>query len=61
MNRFSFTGNGLTCGRSEGEPPCKDYRSPFPFSGTLHRVTVEVDGEPWLDPETEAEDALRRQ
>ena len=61
MNRFSITGNGLTCGRSEGEPPCKDYRSPFPFSGTLHRVTVEVDGEPWLDPETEAEDALRRQ
>jgi arylsulfatase len=61
MNRFSITGNGLTCGRSEGEPPCKDYRSPFPFSGTLHRVTVEVDGEPWLDPETEADDALRRQ
>ena len=23
--------------------------------------TVEVDGEPWLDPEAEAEDALRRQ
>lgn len=61
FNRFSITGHGLTCGRAEGEPPCKDYRSPFPFTGILHRVTVEVDGEPWSDPETEAEDALRRQ
>ncbi len=60
-NRFSITGNGLTCGRAEGEPPCKDYRSPFPFTGLLERVTIEVDGEPWLDPDTEAEDALRRQ
>ncbi len=61
FNRFSITGNGLTCGRAEGEPPSKDYRSPFPFTGTLERVTVEVDGEPWFDPETEAEDALRQQ
>ena len=60
-NRFSITGNGLTCGRAEGEPPCKDYRSPFPFTGTLQRVTIEVDGEPWMDPDAEAEDALRRQ
>jgi arylsulfatase len=61
MNRFSITGNGVTCGRAEGEPPTKDYRSPFPFTGTLRRVVVEVDGEPWMDPDAEAEDALRRQ
>jgi len=60
-NRFSITGNGLTCGRAEGEPPCKDYRSPFPFTGILQRVVVEVDGEPWQDPDAEVEDALRRQ
>jgi len=61
FNRFSITGNGLTCGRAEGVPPCKDYRAPFPVTATLHRVVVEVDGEPWLDPESEAADALRRQ
>jgi arylsulfatase len=61
MNRISITGHGLTCGRAEGEPPCKDYRSPFAFEGVLHRVTVHVYDEPWLDPEQEAEDAIRRQ
>ena len=61
MNRISITGNGLTCGRAEGEPPCKDYRPPFTFTGVLHRVTVEVHDEPWLDPALEAEDAIRRQ
>jgi len=61
MNRISITGHGLTCGRAEGEPPCKDYRAPFEFSGVLHRVVVEVFDEPWLDPEAEADDAIRRQ
>ncbi len=61
MNRISITGHGLTCGRAEGEPPCKDYRAPFEFTGTLHRVTVHVYDEPWSDPELEAEDAIARQ
>ncbi len=61
MNRFSITGNGLTCGRAEGIPPCRDYQAPFALTALLHHVTVEVDGEPWLDPEAEAEDAIRRQ
>jgi len=61
MNRFSITGNGLTCGRAEGIPPCDDYRAPFRFTAGLRRVVVEVDGEPWLDPEAEAADAIRRQ
>lgn len=60
-NRFSITGNGLTCGRAEGVPPCSDYRAPFPITALLRRVVVEVDGPPWLDPEAEAEDAIRRQ
>ncbi len=61
MNRISITGHGLTCGRAEGEPPCKDYRAPFAFTGVLHRVVVEVYDEPWRDPAAEAEDALRSQ
>jgi arylsulfatase len=59
--RFSLTGDGLTCGYARGLPVCGDYRPPFRFSGRLHRVTVEVEGPPHVDPQAEAELAIRSQ
>jgi hypothetical protein len=38
-----------------------DYRAPFPFTGLLHRVTVDVAGEPFVDDAAEADLALRTQ
>ena len=38
-----------------------DYRSPFRFTGTLHRVTVDVSGELIIDSEAEMRMAMSRQ
>jgi arylsulfatase A-like enzyme len=59
--RFSITDDGLTCGYDFGMPVVDDYDAPFRFTGTLHRVTVEVDGDPFVDPEAEADLSLRAQ
>ncbi|MGB2695675.1 MAG: arylsulfatase [Dehalococcoidia bacterium] len=59
--RFSLTGDGLTCGYAVALPVCDDYRAPFRFTGTLLRVVVEVDGPPFIDPQSEAEGAIRSQ
>ena len=59
--RWAITGEGLCCGRQLGLPVTRDYRGPFPFTGTLHRVTVEVDGPQFLDVDAEADLAFRAQ
>jgi arylsulfatase len=59
--RFSITDDGLTCGYDLGMPVVDDYQAPFPFTGVLDRVTVEVDGGPFVDPEAEADLSLRAQ
>jgi arylsulfatase len=59
--RFSITDDGLSCGYQAGLPVCKDYRSPFRFTGTIRRVVVEVDGPPFVDPRAEAELAITAQ
>lgn len=59
--RFSLTGDGLTCGYAVALPVCDDYRAPFRFTGRIHRVVVEVDGAPHVDPRSEAELAIRSQ
>ncbi len=59
--RYSLTGDGLWCGRHAGLPIDRGYRAPFGFTGTLHRVIVEVDGEAATDPVAEAEVAVQRQ
>ena len=59
--RWAITGEGLCCGRQLGLPVTRDYRGPFPFTGTLHRVTVEVDGPRSLDVGAEADLAFRAQ
>jgi arylsulfatase A-like enzyme len=59
--RFSITDDGLTCGYDLGMPVVDDYQAPFRFTGALHRVIVEVDGEPFTDPAAEADRSLRSQ
>jgi arylsulfatase len=56
--RFSLTGAGLTCGYGLEPAVSDDYRAPFPFSGRLDRVVVEVEGAAWRDPEDEARVAI---
>jgi arylsulfatase len=59
--RFALAGAGLTVGYDAGLPVCDDYRSPFAFTGGLDEVVIEVDGEPWMDPDAEAVAAIRSQ
>ena len=59
--RFSITGAGLTCGRGNGLAVTDDYSGAFPFTGTLRRVVVDVDGAPFSDPDGEATLAIATQ
>jgi arylsulfatase len=59
--RFSLVGQGLTCGWSVDAPVCADYQAPARFTGMLHRVVVDVDGAPYLDPDGEADVAITTQ
>ena len=59
--RFSLTGAGLTCGRGNALAVCDDYAGPFPFTGELERVVIDVDGAPFLDPKGEAAVAIATQ
>jgi arylsulfatase A-like enzyme len=61
---FSLAGEGLAVGRDGGEPVTDDYPgvSPYRFTGgTIHRVAVDVSGEPYLDLEREAAAMLARE
>jgi hypothetical protein len=51
--RFSVTGGGLTCGYELGPAVGTGYEAPFRFNATLHKVVVDVEGSPSLDPEAE--------
>jgi arylsulfatase A-like enzyme len=52
---------GLSCGRDSGPPVTIDYEPPFPFTGRLDRVEVEVKGRPFGDGVAAAREALARQ
>jgi arylsulfatase A-like enzyme len=61
-SRFSLTGAGLTAGWSpDCSPADEDYRGRFAFTGTLHRVDIDVAGDPEIDPAQEAHDAIASQ
>ena len=47
-------------GRDDGFPVCDDYAVPFPWTGTIREVVVEVPGPTIPDPEVELTEALRR-
>ncbi len=51
--RYSLTGGGVTCGWEQGPAVGEGYEAPFPFSGTLIKVVVEVAGDTQRDLEAE--------
>ncbi len=40
----AVTGYGLLVGRNTGTPVSRDYEPPYRFTGTIDKVTIEVDG-----------------
>jgi arylsulfatase len=58
-------GGGLMVGRNSGSPISQLYGSPFPFTGTIFKVTADVTGQLLQDTEEErkaaAERAIHRQ
>ena len=64
LGAFAIAGAPLFAGRQAGEPVTDDYpgESPYAFSGgTLHRIAVDVSGEPYVDLERHAEMLIRSQ
>jgi hypothetical protein len=62
--KFSLAGEGLCVARDSGEPVTDDYPGTQPHAftgGTLHRVAVDVSGEPYVDLEREAVAMLARE
>ena len=53
--RWQIGGAGLLVGRDRGFPVCDDYRPPFPFSGTVERLIIEV---PALAPQDVVQDLI---
>jgi arylsulfatase A-like enzyme len=58
---FVLNPGALTCGANPGSPVTPDYPSPYRFTGTLHKVTVDVSGELITDTESEMRVAMARQ
>ncbi len=50
---FAFNPGALTCGADPGSTVTDDYKTSFRFTGTLHKVTVDLSGELISDPEAE--------
>jgi hypothetical protein len=61
--KFSLAGEGLNVGRDGGEPVTDDYPGDSPWAfvgGTIHKVIVDVAGDPWVDLEKEVAAAFAR-
>ncbi|MGO8948803.1 MAG: arylsulfatase [Ktedonobacterales bacterium] len=58
---IAFNPGGLTCGANPGLPVTPDYPSPFKFTGTIYRVTVDVSGDLIKDGEAELRLAMARE
>ena len=59
-----IAGEGLCVGRDGGHPVTDDYAGDPPWrftGGTIHRVAVDVSGEPYVDLEREAQAMLMRE
>ncbi|MET7622184.1 sulfatase-like hydrolase/transferase [Streptomyces sp. NPDC005408] len=64
VRRVPIAGEGLNVGRDGGEAVTDDYPGTRPSAftgGTLHRVAVDVSGEPFVDLEREAAAMLSRE
>ena len=58
---FILNPGGLTCGANPGSPVTPDYPSPSRFTGTIHKVTIDVSGDLIQDPEAELRAHMGRQ
>lgn len=61
---WQAAGEGLHAGRDSAEAVTDDYPGTFPWKftgGTLHRVAVDISGEPYVDLEREAVAMLSRE
>jgi arylsulfatase A-like enzyme len=58
---FLVNPGSFTCGANPGSPVTPEYKGPFPFSGTLHTVTVDVSGDLISDPAAELRAHMARQ
>jgi arylsulfatase A-like enzyme len=64
LGAFAIAGSGLYVGRHAGEPLTDDYpgKAPYAFTGgTLHEVSVNVSGDPYIDIERHAQMLIRQQ
>jgi len=52
---------GLTCGRDDGSPVTNDYEAPFPFTGELDRVVLDVFGSRTHDMQAEMRAVMAHQ
>jgi len=53
--------SGVAVGADPGSPVTDKYTAPFPFSGTLHSVTMDVSGDLIVDSEAEMRSIMARQ
>lgn len=58
---ITFGIEGLSCGYDFGEGVSRRYRAPFPFTGTIHSVTVDLSGDLIRDTEADMRVLLARQ
>jgi hypothetical protein len=56
-----FELEGLSCGYDFGAPAGEGYAPPFPFTGSIHSVTVDVSGELIADDEGELRRLMAQQ
>jgi hypothetical protein len=56
-----FNPGGLTCGHNPGPAITADYQAPFPFTGVLHTVTIDLSGDLITDTDSEMRMAMARQ
>ena len=62
--KFSIAGEGLCVGRDGGEAVTDDYPGTLPWTftgGTIHRVAVDVSGDPYVDLQREAVAMMSRE
>jgi len=52
---------GVSCGGDPGAPVVPDYEPPYAFTGTIHRVVVDVSGDAIKDTEAEMRAVMARQ
>jgi hypothetical protein len=53
--------SGVAVGADPGSPTTDRYPAPFPFTGTIHTVTMDVSGELIVDTESEMRAIMARQ